>query len=135
VRGRRTQAVPARHQLAAARAPAAEGTQPAEALEALAVVGTRIGCSLDAPLGEAEDGSLADLVAAPPRREEPEDLLLLPGLLARLPEAERQVVMLRFFGELNQDEIAVRVGFSQMHVSRLLRRAIARMRAQLLLPS
>ena len=106
-----------------------------QALEALAVAGTRVGCSLDAPVDEAEDGSLADLVAAPPRREEPEDLLLLPGLLARLPQAERQVVVLRFFGELHQHEIAVRVGCSQMHVSRLLRQAIARMRAQLLLPS
>jgi RNA polymerase sigma-B factor len=71
----------------------------------------------------------------PPRREEPEDLLLVPVLLATLPQAEREVVLLRFFGELHQDEIAVRVGWSQMHVSRLLRRAIARMRAQLLLPS
>jgi RNA polymerase sigma-B factor len=103
-----------------------------EALEALEVAGTRVGCSLDAPLGDAEDGSLGDLVAAPTAHEEREDLLLLPALLARLPEVEREVVVLRFFAELSQYEIAARVGVSQMHVSRLLRRAIARMRLQLL---
>ncbi len=103
-----------------------------EALEALVVAGTRVDCSLDAPLGDAEDGPLADLVAAPTQHGELEDLLVLPTLLARLPQVEREVVLLRFFAELDQYEIAARVGFSQMHVSRLLRRAIARMRLQLL---
>jgi RNA polymerase sigma-B factor len=41
------------------------------------------------------------------------------------------VIILRFFADLTQDEIATRVGFSQMHVSRLLRRALGLMRAQL----
>jgi RNA polymerase sigma-B factor len=41
-----------------------------EVVEALEVAGTRIDCSLDAPLGEAEDSSLADLVAAPTPHEE-----------------------------------------------------------------
>jgi len=45
---------------------------------------------------------------------------------------ERTVVVLRFFEDLNQSAIAARVGCSQMHVSRLLRQALARMRAQLL---
>jgi RNA polymerase sigma-B factor len=108
-----------------------EDTQE-EVLEALEVAGTRVDCSLDAPLGDAEGGSLGDLVAAPTAPEEPEDLLVLPELLAKLPAIEREVVVLRFFAELGQHEIAARVGFSQMHVSRLLRRAIARMRFQLL---
>jgi RNA polymerase sigma-B factor len=103
-----------------------------EVLEALEVAGTRVDCSLDAPLAQAEDGSLADLLAAPAAREELEDLLVLPGLLARLPAVEREVVLLRFFADLGQYEIAARVGCSQMHVSRLLRRAIARLRVQLL---
>jgi RNA polymerase sigma-B factor len=103
-----------------------------EALEALEVAGTRVDCSLDAPLGEAEDGSLADLVAAPTPHEELEDLLLVPALVAKLPQVEREVVLLRFVADLSQYEIAAQVGFSQMHVSRLLRRAIARMRDQLL---
>jgi len=96
------------------------------------VAGTRVDCSLDAPLRDAEEGSLGDLVAAPTAREEREDLLVLPALLAKLPAVEREVVLLRFFADLSQYEIAAPVGFSQMHVSRLLRRAIARMRLQLL---
>ena len=54
--------------------------------------------------------------------------------MAKLPQLEREVIMLRFFQDLDQDEIAARVGYSQMHISRLQRRALARMRAQLLEP-
>jgi RNA polymerase sigma-B factor len=68
---------------------------------------------------------------APEAREEPEDLLALSGLVAALPELEREVIVLRFFQDLDQDDIAARVGFSQMHVSRLQRRALARLRAPL----
>jgi RNA polymerase sigma-B factor len=64
-------------------------------------------------------------------REEPEDLLVLPELIGRLPERERRIVLLRYVEELTQDEIAARMQISQMHVSRLLRRAIERMRCQL----
>jgi RNA polymerase sigma-B factor len=73
-------------------------------------------------------------VAAPEAREEPEDLMALPGMVAALPEMEREVIMLRFFQDLDQYEIAARVGCSQMHVSRLQRRALARMRSQLIEP-
>jgi RNA polymerase sigma-B factor len=42
--------------------------------------------------------------------------------------------MLRFFEDLDQSSIGARIGYSQMQVSRLLRRALARMRTQLLEP-
>jgi RNA polymerase sigma-B factor len=48
--------------------------------------------------------------------------------LSCLGPREREVVYLRFFADLTQDEIARRVGISQMHVSRLLRRALEQMR-------
>jgi RNA polymerase sigma-B factor len=105
-----------------------------EVLEGLAAAGSRLEVSLDQPTGEEGDLRLGDLVAAPGAREEPEDLLALPGLVAKLPELEREVIMLRFFQDLDQYEIAARVGFSQMHISRLQRRALARMRAQLVEP-
>jgi RNA polymerase sigma-B factor len=102
-----------------------------EVLEALTVVSSRWEVSLDQPVGGEADHCLGDLVAAPAVGEEPEDLLALPGLVARLPELEREVIILRFFQDLDQYEIAARVGFSQMHISRLQRRALARMHAQL----
>jgi RNA polymerase sigma-B factor len=55
----------------------------------------------------------------------------LAPLLAALPERERQILLLRFFGGLTQTEIAARVGLSQMHVSRLLSRTLAQLRRQL----
>ena len=105
-----------------------------EVLEALTAVSSRREVSLDQPVGDEADLRLGDLVAAPGAKEEPEDLLALPGLVSELPELEREVIVLRFFQELDQDTIAARIGFSQMHVSRLQRRALARMRAQLVEP-
>lgn len=55
----------------------------------------------------------------------------LRPLLESLPERERTVVVLRFFESMTQTQIAERVGVSQMHVSRLLARALARLREQL----
>jgi RNA polymerase sigma-B factor len=105
-----------------------------EVLEGLAAAGSRLEVSLDQPVGDDGDASLGDLMAAAGAREEPEDLLALPGLVAGLPALEREVIFLRFFQDLDQYEIAAQVGFSQMHVSRLQRRALARMRAQLVEP-
>jgi RNA polymerase sigma-B factor len=67
----------------------------------------------DVGYGEVEDGSL---VAA--------------GLDA-LDERERRIVELRFFEEMTQSQIAAEIGISQMHVSRLLRRALATMRGRI----
>jgi RNA polymerase sigma-B factor len=110
------------------------GMDEEEVLEGLAAAGSRLEVSLDQPVGNELDGSLGDLMAAPAAREEPEDLLVLPGMVAALPQLEREVITLRFFQELDQYEIAARVGYSQMHISRLQRRALARMRAQLVEP-
>ena len=105
-----------------------------EVLEGLAAVASRREVSLDQPAGDERDLRLGDLVAAPEPREGPEDLLVLPSMVSALPELEREVIVLRFVQDLDQDTIAARVGFSQMHVSRLQRRALARMRAQLVEP-
>ncbi|MGH9120812.1 MAG: SigB/SigF/SigG family RNA polymerase sigma factor [Acidimicrobiales bacterium] len=53
----------------------------------------------------------------------------LEPLLATLPDRERRIVALRFFEGLSQTEIASDLGISQMHVSRLLARSIAALRA------
>ena len=59
-----------------------------------------------------------------------EGSLIASGLDA-LDERERRIVELRFLRELTQSQIAAEVGISQMHVSRLLRRALAKMRGRL----
>jgi RNA polymerase sigma-B factor len=52
------------------------------------------------------------------------------ALLSHLPEREQLVIYLRFFEELSQQEIANRIGTSQVHVSRLIRSSLERMRAR-----
>ncbi|MFR9806797.1 sigma-70 family RNA polymerase sigma factor [Pseudonocardia sp. RS010] len=55
----------------------------------------------------------------------------LRRLIAALPERERTILLLRFYGEYTQTQIAEKVGISQMHVSRLLARTLAHLRAEL----
>jgi RNA polymerase sigma-B factor len=105
-----------------------------EVLAAWAAMTSRRELSLDQPAGDDGGACLGDLVAAPRANEEPEDLLALAGMVAALPKLEREIIVLRFFQDLDQDTIAARVGFSQMHVSRLQRRALARMHGQLVEP-
>ncbi|MEM8902174.1 MAG: sigma-70 family RNA polymerase sigma factor [Actinomycetota bacterium] len=54
--------------------------------------------------------------------------VLVEQLLGELDPADAEIVRLRFFGELSQQEIADRIGVSQMQVSRLLRRILGRLR-------
>jgi RNA polymerase sigma-B factor len=108
------------------------GSSEVETLEAMEVIHSRSEVSLDQQVGDEGDTSMGDRLPAVQPREDLEDLLLLPGLVDGLPEPEREIVILRFFHDLDQYDIAARVGCSQMHVSRLLRRALGRLRTQLL---
>jgi RNA polymerase sigma-B factor len=58
------------------------------------------------------------------------DVQSVRPLIAALPERERTVIRLRFFDNMNQTQIAERIGCSQMHVSRILAKALNRLRAQ-----
>jgi RNA polymerase sigma-B factor len=60
------------------------------------------------------------------------DRAALRQLIATLPERERRILALRFVSDLNQSQIAAQIGVSAMHVSRLLRRSLAVLRAGLL---
>ena len=90
--------------------------------------------SIDSGGGGADDDTpaivdtLGDVDVSLDRIENRESLR---PLLAALPERERTVLVLRFFESLTQTQIAERVGISQMHVSRLLARSLARLRDQL----
>ena len=79
----------------------------------------------DARLGEPSAGVEADAFAAC------DDRLLLAAGFRALGERERRILHLRFFVGLSQAEIAREVGLSQVHVSRLIRSSLARMRAAL----
>ena len=55
----------------------------------------------------------------------------LKPLLDSLPPREQRILMLRFFGNMTQSQIAAELGISQMHVSRLLARTLAQLRERL----
>ncbi len=57
-----------------------------------------------------------------------DDRMLVAELLDQLGEREREVIRLRFFERLGQEEIAQRVGVSQSYLSRLLRRILLDLR-------
>jgi RNA polymerase sigma-B factor len=60
---------------------------------------------------------------------QPVELRMLVGQLLRtLPPREAEILRLRFYEELTQSEIADRLGISQMHVSRLIRRCLLELR-------
>ena len=102
--------------------------QVAEALEA---IDTRRQLSLDQPVDEDGNVSFGALLPAPASETAIEDRVALPELLNGLSDLEREAVMLRFFGDLKQKQIGAELGYSQMHISRVLRRALRQMRQQL----
>ena len=103
---------------------------PAELADRLGVTVDQIALALDAANAQRTNELETD-----PSSDETWDMvdtgLIVPELLNSLPEQERVVVSLRFFGERSQSEIAERIGVSQMQVSRLLRRALARLRTEI----
>jgi RNA polymerase sigma-B factor len=108
-----------------------EEEEVVEALEVYHAYSTR---SLSQPLGlgENDEGTVEDLFGGPdPGYDEVEHGALLESGLEALDERERTIVELRFFEGLTQSEIAARIGISQMHVSRLLRRSLGIMRGRL----
>jgi len=52
--------------------------------------------------------------------------------LDKLPDRERKILLLRFYGNKTQREIAAEFGISQMHVSRLISHSIAWLRGEVL---
>ncbi|HKT02220.1 MAG TPA: SigB/SigF/SigG family RNA polymerase sigma factor, partial [Rugosimonospora sp.] len=103
-----------------------------EVLECLAASQNYHPVSLSTPVGPGESHELADAVGAEdPRLDLVEYRHAVGPLLASLTPHEREVLALRFFGELTQSQIAARVGSSQMHVSRLLTAVLGRLRGAL----
>ena len=107
------------------------GTTVEQVLEAREAAGAYRAVSLDRPRDDADEGEgMAEVFGI----EDPgfglaEDAATVERLMTVLGDREREVLRLRFVEDLTQSEIGARVGVSQMHVSRLIRQAIARLRA------
>ncbi len=96
-------------------------------LEVMEAGGAYRALSIDGGANATDQASIGSLGAPESGYSSILDRVTIERLLTRLPERERRIVELRFFGELTQSEIAERTGLSQMHVSRLLRKALARL--------
>ncbi len=101
-----------------------EGLEAGRAYHADSLQAPAPGFSADTPLAETlgEEDSRLELV---------DNHEALKPLLAALPERERRILLLRFFGNLTQTKIAEQVGVSQMQVSRILGRTLEQLREAL----
>ena len=86
--------------------------------------------SLSAAVFEGENGKKMGLEDRLGKTEEEEivDRLFLEEVLKTLPKRERQILMMRYFGELTQTQIAIRLGISQVQVSRIEKRVLQQIR-------
>ncbi|MET8763659.1 SigB/SigF/SigG family RNA polymerase sigma factor [Lentzea sp. NPDC004782] len=106
------------------------GLSREEIHEGLAAGNAYQSASLDDML-MSEDSSIS--LGSTIGEEDPEIAMIeqreaLHPLLQKLPERERKIVIMRFFGNMTQTQIAQKVGISQMHVSRLLAKTLRQLR-------
>jgi RNA polymerase sigma-B factor len=103
------------------------GCSVEQVLEAQEAAGSYEAASLDAPAAwhDDESGALVDFLGEEDTTFElVEERDAIASTWKTLPELDRRVLELRFVHDLTQREIGAQVGYSQMHVSRLLRRAL-----------
>jgi RNA polymerase sigma-B factor len=120
-----------RRQPCVAEIAAALGVDEEEVLEALHARGAYRALSFDAPRGADEEApTLADAIgAAEDGFDRAEERATLEALLGLVRPREREVLRLRFEEDMTQAEIGAIIGVSQMQVSRIIRRALERLRA------
>jgi len=108
------------------------GVQPDDVLEAMEMSTALTPVSIDATIGGAEeDGGrqLGESVGGDdPNLDRVEMREVLERAMRHLNERERRIMIMRFFEEMSQSEVAKRLGISQMHVSRLQRAALEQLR-------
>jgi RNA polymerase sigma-B factor len=102
-----------------------EGLESANAYSAVSLDATDSGDD-DAPAVAESLGMVDEALEGVEYRES------LKPLLDKLPPREKKILVLRFFGNMTQSQIAAELGISQMHVSRLLARTLAQLREGLL---
>lgn len=88
--------------------------------------------SLSTPLGTDSSTELGDTLGSDDHEYELVEIRVALGpALATLTERDRQILTMRFYGNLTQSQIAEQMGISQMHVSRLITKALAKLRGHL----
>jgi RNA polymerase sigma-B factor len=109
------------------------GLTEEEVLEGLEGARAYNAVSLSARASDGDQSTeLGDLIGTEDNEYELAELRVALGpAMAALDEREQRILTLRFYGNLTQSQIAEQVGVSQMHVSRLLARALAKLRGQL----
>ncbi len=83
---------------------------------------------------EFKDGKERELIETLPSKDDQEDWLdkmLLKGAIEALPERERKIIVLRYFRDMTQSEVARRIGVSQVQVSRIESKIIKEFREKL----
>ncbi|MFE4606713.1 RNA polymerase sigma factor SigF [Kitasatospora indigofera] len=109
------------------------GISEEDVLEGLESANAYSTLSLDVPDSDDESPAVADTLGTTDEAlEGVEYRESLKPLLAQLPPREQKILVLRFFRNMTQSQIATEVGISQMHVSRLLARTLAQLREKLL---
>jgi RNA polymerase sigma-B factor len=112
----------------------AAGVNDEEVLEALESGRAYTSLSLSVGASSDDEGELDPLESLgteEPRYEVSENLAMLAPGFRVLDERERKILHLRFFEGLTQSQIAQQVGISQMHVSRLIRRSLEKIRDEI----
>src|SRR2546423_11006516 len=109
---------------------ARSGLTEEQILETMEVAASVRSVSLDQPVGGPE-GPTIDPGDHDPGYDLVEKRRMLARIIARLPEREQEIIRLRFNHELTQNEIAARLGVSQMCISRVLARTLRLLRARL----
>jgi RNA polymerase sigma-B factor len=107
------------------------GVSVEEVLEAMDAARAFDALSLDTPRGGQDDNgaAYAETVGANDAQYEiVEYSAIIEPTMAALPKRDRLILRLRFERDLTQSEIAERLGISQMHVSRIIRRSLDRLR-------
>jgi RNA polymerase sigma-B factor len=107
-------------------------TSTEQVLEALEAGSAYAPLSLSAgPTGDEELDPMETIGTEDAEFDRTDDRTSLEPALAALPDREREILRMRFEDGLTQTQIADKIGISQMHVSRLIRRSLERMRTQL----
>ncbi|MBO5277468.1 MAG: SigB/SigF/SigG family RNA polymerase sigma factor [Clostridia bacterium] len=80
---------------------------------------------------DGKERELIETIPATDNQEEMLDRMLLHGAIEQLPERERKIIILRYFRDMTQSEVAERIGVSQVQVSRIESKIIKEFREKL----